>query len=234
MSIEATEMSQAGAIAHKLAREIVTGGFSPGSKLPTETDLATTFAVSRPTVRAALKIIAGRGLTSSRRGSGHVVTEWWTQASPAVLVDAIQTIDLQSTAARTLITDVLEARTEIFVTVVQLAARRKHHEDMGEAGRLLAEIRNTSDILPAENAILQIYGRMQANIVLRMQVAGIAKLIQAVYQRLQAMPADGQSHLDSLVKIHNCIDMAMEQEAAARTRAHFSRWDTALRRQFIG
>lgn len=57
-------------------REMISGGdFSPGSKLPTERELAITFGVGRPAVREALKILDAVGLLEIRPGSGIYVRE---------------------------------------------------------------------------------------------------------------------------------------------------------------
>jgi len=46
-----------------------------GSSLPSEADLAQRFGVNRLTVREALKVLSGRGLTESSQGRRAVVTE---------------------------------------------------------------------------------------------------------------------------------------------------------------
>jgi GntR family transcriptional regulator, transcriptional repressor for pyruvate dehydrogenase complex len=63
------------ALAGALRRRIMLGGFSFGSKLPTERDLALGLGVSRNTVRQAMRILAADGLirTSRGRNGGSVV-----------------------------------------------------------------------------------------------------------------------------------------------------------------
>lgn len=61
-------------IAETLSAEIGRGHFARGSKLPTEAELATRFAVNRHTVRHALADLAARGLVNARRGAGVFVT----------------------------------------------------------------------------------------------------------------------------------------------------------------
>ena len=50
------------------------GSYAPGSKLPTEAQLAQRFGVNRHTVRHALASLAEAGLVQSRRGAGVFVT----------------------------------------------------------------------------------------------------------------------------------------------------------------
>ena len=55
-------------IAEQIRDAIVSGEFQKGDRLPTETELATSFGVSRPTIREALKRLAAQNLIRSRRG----------------------------------------------------------------------------------------------------------------------------------------------------------------------
>lgn len=62
-------------IAEELRREIADGGRVPGSRLPTEAELAERFDVHRNTVRQAVGALAAEGLVVPRRGSGTFVAE---------------------------------------------------------------------------------------------------------------------------------------------------------------
>jgi len=60
-------------VAHDLGREIATGAYESGGKLPTEGELAKRYRVSRGTVRHALSVLRTNGLVTSRRGTPRVV-----------------------------------------------------------------------------------------------------------------------------------------------------------------
>ncbi len=60
-------------VARTLKAEIVGGTYPIGTLLPTEDALCERFAVSRYTVREALRLLRGDGLVSSRQGAGTVV-----------------------------------------------------------------------------------------------------------------------------------------------------------------
>jgi GntR family transcriptional regulator, phosphonate transport system regulatory protein len=62
-------------IAEELRREIVSGAKAPGTKLPSEAELAERFGVHRNTVRQAVATLAAEHLVVSRRGSGNFVAE---------------------------------------------------------------------------------------------------------------------------------------------------------------
>jgi GntR family transcriptional regulator len=61
-------------VAAALKDAIVSGAYPVGSLLPTEDALCERFAVSRYTVRSALRLLRDDGLVHSRQGAGTVVT----------------------------------------------------------------------------------------------------------------------------------------------------------------
>ncbi|WP_329213798.1 FadR family transcriptional regulator [Streptomyces sp. NBC_01485] len=75
------------AVVEALADRIVAGHIPPGSALPIEPELCETFAVSRTTVREAVKALEAKGLVRARQGSGTTVTppEDWNLLDPVVL-----------------------------------------------------------------------------------------------------------------------------------------------------
>jgi GntR family transcriptional regulator len=59
----------------ELRQRIDQGTFPPGTRLPSEPDLAAEFQVSRATLREALRTLENEGLLRRRRGSGTYVAE---------------------------------------------------------------------------------------------------------------------------------------------------------------
>jgi DNA-binding FadR family transcriptional regulator len=76
-----------GQVAHHIGRQIVTGQIAPGAYLPREAELSEQFSVSRQAVREGLKVLAAKGLVSSRRRAGTSVTPrgTWNLLDPDVL-----------------------------------------------------------------------------------------------------------------------------------------------------
>jgi GntR family transcriptional regulator len=56
-----------------LIRQIRTGDYPPGTKIPPETGLATMYAIGRPTVRQAIDLLVRKGLLVKKRGAGTFV-----------------------------------------------------------------------------------------------------------------------------------------------------------------
>lgn len=61
-------------ISADLRERIVSGAARPGSRLPTERELAARYAVSVPTVREAIRGLASSGFVQARQGSGTYVS----------------------------------------------------------------------------------------------------------------------------------------------------------------
>src|SRR3954463_8317662 len=60
-------------IANHLRAAILTGGFKPGERLPSQNDLADKYDVARETVKTALRILRDERLIVTRQGSGAFV-----------------------------------------------------------------------------------------------------------------------------------------------------------------
>lgn len=60
-------------VADALRREIDNGTYGPGSRLPSEAELATRFDASRNTVRSGLGVLVSQGLIASSQGLGYEV-----------------------------------------------------------------------------------------------------------------------------------------------------------------
>ena len=68
-------------LAELMVNRIREGVYAPGEAIPSETGLAKTFGIGRPTVRQAMDILVQKGLIQRRRGSGTFVRE------PSVQID---------------------------------------------------------------------------------------------------------------------------------------------------
>src|SRR5690606_22883082 len=61
-------------LAERLSSGISAGDWAPGTRLPSEPQLARQFKIGRPTARQALELLVRRGLAERRRGSGTYVS----------------------------------------------------------------------------------------------------------------------------------------------------------------
>jgi DNA-binding FadR family transcriptional regulator len=75
------------AVVDALARDIFAGRYQPGASLPTEPELCAVFAVSRTTVREALKTLTAKGIVTVRPKTGTRVLPFdrWSLLDPEVV-----------------------------------------------------------------------------------------------------------------------------------------------------
>lgn len=62
-------------LADFLAHHIRSGDYPPGSRIPSEPQLAAVYHIGRPTARQAIDVLVRKGLLTRRRGSGTYVCE---------------------------------------------------------------------------------------------------------------------------------------------------------------
>ncbi|MEO7160541.1 MAG: FadR/GntR family transcriptional regulator [Polaromonas sp.] len=74
----------------RVVEAILRGDFIATGKLPTESDLASSFGVSRPTVREALSRLRSDGIIDSKRGAGSRVIR--SPGTPVVVVTPIKSV----------------------------------------------------------------------------------------------------------------------------------------------
>ncbi|WP_137391579.1 FadR/GntR family transcriptional regulator [Rhodoligotrophos defluvii] len=120
-------------IADVLRQEILAGTREPGSKLPTEQQMADMFGVSRAAIREAVSRLKQDGLVQSRQGLGAFVSE--TGASTAFRIEG-ERLDRHELAL------IFELRRPLEVEAAGLAASRRtkaHLKQMREAMAQMAK-----------------------------------------------------------------------------------------------
>jgi DNA-binding FadR family transcriptional regulator len=127
-------------VAQDLSGRIARGEYKIGQRLPSERELAQSYAVSRPTVREALIALELDGLVEVRTGSGVYVTAVAPRGGKAGAMD-IGPFEL------------LEARRAIESEACALAATRISDEEIEQLETLLAEMNSAADdAVAAEDA----------------------------------------------------------------------------------
>jgi GntR family transcriptional regulator len=102
-------------VARTLKEELIKGVYPVGSLLPTEAALSTRFAVSRQTVRGALRLLRDEQLVATRQGAGTVVVP--PTSADSFVLDAMSINELLAYAAHT--------HTEILSTQMELIRGRQ-------------------------------------------------------------------------------------------------------------
>ena len=123
-----------GRVAERVVDEIrgyiETNGLQPGHKLPPERYFIEQLAVSRSSLREAMRVLSTLGLVEVRHGDGTYVAagpETWNESTPAIF-DATE-----ENALRNLV----ETRVGIEMAAATAAAMRAHDEDFDQLERFL-------------------------------------------------------------------------------------------------
>ncbi len=118
-----------------MGRRIVSGYYTPGAAIGSETDIGQTFDASRTATREALKILGSKGLVEGRPKVGIVVrpNERWNMMDPMVLDWALQ----DSSQAEKAISDLYALRIAIEPKAARMAARNFTQADEASVRRAL-------------------------------------------------------------------------------------------------
>jgi DNA-binding FadR family transcriptional regulator len=116
-----------------LRAEIVSGRWGVGERVPNEAALSDLLAVSRGTVREAVRVLVSQGLLDTRQGSGTYVRS---------TVDASAALDR---VRRTGLRDQWEARAALDLEAARLAALRRTPADIKRMRQLLVERGSVAD-----------------------------------------------------------------------------------------
>ncbi len=127
-------------VAAELRRKIVRGELAEGDALPSEAALMAEFAVSRPTLREAFRVLESESLISIRRGARGgarvQVPNGNVAASYAGLVLEYRSTTLQ---------DVYDARTYIEAPCAALLAQRRTEQDLVRLKEAVAQAERLMD-----------------------------------------------------------------------------------------
>jgi len=104
-------------VAQRIIALVKSGNLRAGDKLPPETELASAFQISRPSVREGLKMLRMLGVVESQQGGRYYVTDLSTSRliKPIEFIVLLQDYDAEAH---------LEAREAIDLTLVRLACAR--------------------------------------------------------------------------------------------------------------
>lgn len=198
-------------IADAIRSAILEGRLMVEERLPSETELAERFGVSRPTVREALKRLAAQNLIRTQRGptGGAFVNRLsWSEAHDAMVTTSTMLIGINNIE----VDAVVEARLALETACIPLAVQRHQIDHLDSMRREIA--RQESDDLTDEEfcasdvrfhrALVDAAG----NPVLSFQMAGIIEGMQPLMNMLTYRMRDRAR----ISEFHAQIVTAMERQ----------------------
>ena len=127
-------------VASQIEQSISTGEIKPGERLPSERNLATSFKVSRPTIREAMIALEIAGLVEIRTGSGIYVIAPQEEVDKGLVDEGPGPFE------------VLESRMVIEAEVAALAATRISEQQVAQLEAALLEMEKDN----AEGAVTEL------------------------------------------------------------------------------
>ena len=111
------------------------GELAPGDRLPPERDLAKMLGVSRPTVRAGIRVLTAVGVLRSRPGAGTFVVE--AQGSPSLDGGPLR---MMAALHGCTSAEMFEARQSLEMALAGLAAKRANGNQMAAMAEEIVEM----------------------------------------------------------------------------------------------
>ncbi|MFF5140036.1 FadR/GntR family transcriptional regulator [Streptomyces sp. NPDC013157] len=127
-------------VAAQLRRKIVRGELTEGEALPAETALMAEFAVSRPTLREAFRVLESESLISVRRGARGGARVQIPEGTAAARYAGV-VLEYRGTTLK----DVYDARTVIEAPCAALLAERRTDDDLERLRAAVAEAERLMD-----------------------------------------------------------------------------------------
>jgi GntR family transcriptional repressor for pyruvate dehydrogenase complex len=201
-------------IASILAEQIAHGHLKPGERLRSERDLSESFAVSRSSVREAIKALESRGLVEGRQGGGTFVRSQGLEALVQVPAGPVSVTEAE-------VRSLYEVREMLDPGIARIAAERATAADIGALYRLLqrherkvAAGRYGSD----EDTQFHLrLARISGNPVLLPLLEGVMRLLAAV--REPALRAAANAGVRFSLEAHWQIVRAVEARDPDRAAA---------------
>ena len=138
-----TTAGRAETTADALLGLVLDGTFPPGSSLPSEAELASRFAVSRLTVREAIRSLASTQVIRVQQGRSSTINsvDHWSALDPRLLRARGQASGEPTRLPKRL----HEARRVIEVAIAELAAERRTEEDLERMATMIAAQQEAHD-----------------------------------------------------------------------------------------
>jgi DNA-binding FadR family transcriptional regulator len=191
---------RAEATANALLGLVLDGTFPPGSSLPSEAELAGRFAVSRLTVREAIRSLASTQVIRVQQGRSSIINpvEEWSALDPRLLRARGQVSGEPLRLPKRL----LEARRVIEVAIAEMAAERRtedHLLRMATAIKSMQESHAAGDVprfVEADLTFHEVLFKAADNAFLEALVQPLASVIRELREETSSAPETREHAID--------------------------------------
>jgi GntR family transcriptional regulator, transcriptional repressor for pyruvate dehydrogenase complex len=213
-------------ITRKLLDYLFSGHVAPGTKIPSERQLAEALGIGRSSVREAVKSLAVLGLLDVRQGDGTYLAS----SGSNLLPEAIEW-SLLLGEPRTL--DLVEARTQVEIIVAGLAAERADEEGLERLRERLEAMRaaqgDVASYVDTDVAFHLEIARLSRNEVFANLVSSLRSLLGAWAKRVLEHAGEAESSFAMHTPIVEAIAAHDADRAREAMSAHMDRANRRLR-----
>jgi GntR family transcriptional repressor for pyruvate dehydrogenase complex len=178
----------------RLREAILSGGYRPGERLPTQRALAADFEVNLATVREALKRLEQLRLVEARHGDATRVLDWRRSGG-------LEALMRQDSGEEAIVGDLFEARRLLLVEAARLAAERRSDEQAAallELAVAVAIAREDQSAVLADWEFMAVLVEAAGNLVFQL----IMNSVRELYLPRADAFAELVSHRDELAGLY--------------------------------
>lgn len=212
-------------VAERLRRDILSGAYAAGDKLPPELELASTLRVNRFTVREAMNKLEQMHLIARRKGAGTVVLDYTEHAGIDVLEEIV--ISADGRVNPFVMGNLLEAALALSTEAAVRAAERRSPSDLEKLRSIVAAMKaekRLSRLSALDFEFNRALTGAAGNIVPRLVLNSVRGMLQKYAPLLETLYVDP----DSIVEGYEHVVTAISQRDAERVRS-LVRWIWASR-----
>ncbi|WP_077624685.1 FadR/GntR family transcriptional regulator [Sediminibacillus massiliensis] len=202
-------------LTRRLLDFIFSGSIQPGEKLPTERQLQEALNVGRSAIREAIKVLTVLGILEVRQGDGTYLKK----ADSGLLLESIEWGLLlgEKQAA-----DIVEARKEIELSIVRLAAERAEAKEIEELGVILEELRVSTieDFIEKDIAFHTKLAKMSRNTVFIGVLSSIHSLLRTWIKLVVESAGETDFSYQDHLKVYQAVAKKDPREAVIAMDEH--------------
>lgn len=225
--------SLADRIYEDLAAKILRGELAPGTRLPSERDLALDYATNRNTLREAVRRLEHAHLVTTRHGARAVVTDFRREGTLDILGSFLRHAAHPGERVRVLL-DLLLARRMVLDMAVRLAAERGRAEDFARIDALAEQLVHAhakgdiSALVSGELALVQAMVDAADSLTVRWSANTMIRVYRDLLQGIEPLWVTVNGYPEFVRGLARAISARDGDRAAAITDAHYARSDERL------
>lgn len=208
-------------VVEQIKAMIIDGTLKKGDKLPSERDLAEQLAVSRTSVREAIRALQVIGLIDSRQGEGNFIRESFENS-------LFEPMSMMFMLEQSKPEDILELRKIVEIETAALAAKKISEDEIRELGEIIEKLKENNsedENIVIDKAFHYKIAKASGNLMIINILNVISTLIDEFIKGARGrILTDGENKnvlMDSHENIYKSLREHNPKEAARYMRKHF-------------